>query len=81
MQPYSPALTTRLNNDFLQISNRSLQAMLQSDKAAAATLVDELQEHRQVLEEEGDLATSRLFKVLQVRVTYTCASSQQVSQN
>ena len=51
----------------LQTSNQVLAIMLQNDKAGAVDLTSELQDMRQILEEEGDAESSRFLKVLQVR--------------
>ena len=50
----------------MQSSNRVLSVMLKSDKAQAVSLTSELQDMRQLLEEEGDADSSRFLKVLQV---------------
>lgn len=50
----------------MQSSNRVLSVMLKSDKAQAVSLTSELQDMRQILEEEGDADSSRFLKVLQV---------------
>ena len=50
----------------VQSSNRVLSVMLKSDKAQAVSLNSELQDMRQLLEEEGDADSSRFLKVLQV---------------
>ena len=51
----------------LQTSNQVITIMLRSDKAGAVKLTTELQDMRQILEEEGDAESSRFLKVLQVQ--------------
>ena len=51
----------------LQTSNQVLTVILECNKSKATHLTAELQEMRQILEEEGDADSSLFLKVLQVQ--------------